>query len=141
MSPKDLKKARCLYRAEQTHIINKFNQPDCIVTVCKSRDMMREKHQAPNAMPYTLLQTLTYLSATNRAYFSPDPSQNQSVASRRSTQERSSCRLVVCRAKTKQTRKLLVFKATGPGKKIGGVGNLPCGQGGCLVCGKLLGEF
>jgi hypothetical protein len=92
-------------------------------------------------MPYTLLQTLNYLSATNRAYFSPDPSQNLPVVSRRSIQERSSCRLVVCRAKTKHTRRLLVFKATGPGKKVGGVRNLPCGQGGCLVCGKLLGEF
>jgi hypothetical protein len=141
MSPKDLKKAICLYQAEQAYIINNLNQHDCISTVCKSPDTIRGTHQAPDVMPYTLLQTLNYLSATNRAYFSPDPSQNLPVVSRRSIQERSSCRLVVCRAKTKHTRRLLVFKATGPGKKVGGVRNLPCGQGGCLVCGKLLGEF
>jgi hypothetical protein len=144
MSPKDSnnsKKAICLYQAEQAYIINNLNQHECISTVCKSPDTMRGTHQAPDAMPYTLLQTLNYLSATNRAYFPPDTSQNRSVASRRSIQKRSSCRLVVCRAKTKHTKELLVFKATGPGKKIGGFKNLPCGKGWCLVCGKLLGKF
>jgi hypothetical protein len=34
-----------------------------------------------------------------------------------------------------------VFKTTGPGKKMRGLRNLPCGQGGCWVCGKMLGKL
>ena len=95
--------------------------------------------KATIAMPYTLLQTLNYLAATKRAYFASEPPRSQHLTMQKPGQ-RTHCRLVTCQRKADRGRRLLVFKTTGPGKKLGGFRNLPCGQGGCWVCGKLLGK-
>jgi len=100
----------------------------------------RRPPKAIVAMPYTLLQTLNYLAATNRAYFVSEPSRSQPMQSE-TTQQRSRCRLVTCHPKADRGRRLLIFKTTGPGKKVSGLRNLPCGQGGCWVCGKILGKL
>lgn len=91
-------------------------------------------------MPYTLLQTLNYLAVTNRTYFASEPSRGQHVNSRKS-QQRTRCRLVTYHRKADKGRRLLVFKTTGPGKKMCRLRNLPCGQGDCWICGKLLGKL
>lgn len=47
----------------------------------------------------------------------------------------------MCRGKTHKGKKLLVFKTTGPGKTVASLKNLPCGEAGCWVCGRFIGEF
>lgn len=98
---------------------------------------------ASNTMPYTLLQTLNYLSATNRLNYSRRLSTTTHSTALHGTKrvKRSACRLVVCRGKTHKGKKLLVFKMTGPGKTVASFKNLPCGEAGCWVCGRFIGEF
>ena len=95
--------------------------------------------RATIAMPYTLLQTLNYLAATNRPYFLSELSRSQPTVLQKRRQP-SRCHLVICHRRASKGRKLLVFKTTGPGKKAGRLRNLRCGQGDCWVCGKLLGK-
>lgn len=86
-------------------------------------------------MPYTLLQTLGYLAATKRNYFSAKSARPQAVASKDSR-----CRLTALKMQTRKgRRRLLVFKTVGPGSKRKRAYSLPCGHGDCWVCGKLLG--
>lgn len=95
-----------------------------------------------NTMPYTLLQTLNYPSATNRLNYSRRLSiRRPSTLDFPAKYNRSRCRLVMCRGKTRKGKKLLVFKTTGPGKTVASFKNLPCGEAGCWVCGMFFGEF
>jgi hypothetical protein len=129
-----------VFEIEQTHHHKMRNRISSTPLYCQWIVNGKRPAKATIAMPYTLLQTLNYLAATNRAYFASEHLRSQHVNMQKPGR-RTHCRLVTCHRKADRGRRLLVFKTTGPGKKVGGLRNLPCGQGSCWVCGKLLGKW
>lgn len=100
------------------------------------------KQQQPTraTMPLTYLQILHRLALTNRLHKDQPTISKTRKRVEKQRGNQSSCSLALCRDR-RDGREMLVFKTTGPGREVDAVRrNLPCGECGCWVCGRLLGK-